>query len=335
MTVAIEIDSADKIYQSGKNAPLKAIDSLTLSIPAGQTVCLVGPNGAGKTTVLKLIGGLVKPTSGRVLVNGYDTVRERRQALQQVGVALEDAPGLDPRLTIWENLLRSAIRQGRSDPGPATRHALHEEAEKLLREFDLSERRDDVLDALSRGTNKVVTFACALVANPPILLLDGPTLGLDEQAERLVTTWMKHLRHDRQRTVVFTAHRLRLAYDLCDRVAVLSQGRLIADVAITKGLDLSQETYYQIKVKGHLRSQWIDWFEGMTVTSEGGETTITGVVADQAALHGLLVRIRDQGLPLLSITRIEPKLERLFTKQLQKETQEQDHQKPTITQPRR
>jgi ABC-2 type transport system ATP-binding protein len=312
MTVAIEIDSVDKVYRGGKNIPLKAVDSLTLSIPAGQMVCLVGPNGAGKTTVLKLIGGLLKPTSGRVRVNGYDTVRERQQAQRLVGLALEGAPALDRRLTIWENLIRSAVRQGRPDPGPATRRAFQEEAEKLLRDFDLSERRDEALDALSRGTRKIVTFACALVTDPPILLLDRPTLGLDEPAARLVTTWMKHLRQEQQKTVVFTAHELRLAYELCDRVALLSQGRLIADMAITKGLDLARETYYQIKVKGHLHSQWIDWFEGMTVTSEGGETTITGSVADQAALHGLLVRIRDLGLPLLSITRIEPQLERIL-----------------------
>ncbi|HYL42316.1 MAG TPA: ABC transporter ATP-binding protein [Ktedonobacteraceae bacterium] len=306
--VAIEIESLSKTYYKRNKSVTKAVDNLNLSVPAGQVFGFLGANGAGKTTTIKMICGLVTPTTGRVHVNGYDVAREHSMAMRQIGAVLEGTRNVYWRLTAWQNLLYFGRLKGCRGEGLKVR------AEQLLRELDLWERRNDSIRTFSRGMQQKVAIACALISDPPIILLDEPTLGLDYQASRTVKEWIAKLAHDQGKTVVLTTHQLDMAQSLCDRVAIIRKGQLLADQPLKDLLHLFHQEYYEIKVKGHLSSHETRWFDGLNICAENGDTILSGAIEDQEALHGHLTKVRDLSLPLLSISRMEPNLEDVFTR---------------------
>ena len=206
--VAIEIESLSKTYYKRNKSVTKAVDNLNLSVPAGHVFGFLGANGAGKTTTIKMICGLVTPTTGRVHVNGYDVAREHSMAMRQIGAVLEGTRNVYWRLTAWQNLLYFGRLKGCRGEGLKVR------AEQLLRELDLWERRNDSIRTFSRGMQQKVAIACALISDPPIILLDEPTLGLDYQASRTVKAWIAQLANDQGKTVVLTTHQVDMAQSL-------------------------------------------------------------------------------------------------------------------------
>jgi len=161
-----------------------------------------------------------------------------------------------------------------------------------------------------------VAITCALIADPPVVLLDEPTLGLDVQAARTVKELVRRLAREQGKTVVLTTHQLDMAQELCDRVAIISKGRIIANEPVEELLDLFSEEYYQIRVKGHLPTDTTSYFDGLTIEEENGNTILSGPIADQDVLHQILGRLHDLGLPLLSASRAERNLEEVFVRML-------------------
>lgn len=291
MAVAIKTESLDKTYGRAK-----AVADFSLSVPTGQVLGLLGTNGAGKTTLLKMIAGLLAPDEGSVHLNGYDLARERDKALQQVTAIVQGVCPLDERRSVWQNLAPTA-RVGTA---------------RLLHDFELWEGRNDPVGDLPHGFRQRAVLACALGTDSPILLLDEPVLRLDAHAARIAKTWIKKLAREQGRTIVVATCRLQLVQELGDRVVVMKGGRLAVDVPVSGALGLSMPATYRIKVKGVLDARWMTWFDGLSVTATQDETILSGSVADQPALHSLLIRIRDLGLPLVSVNRIEPDLEDLL-----------------------
>jgi ABC-2 type transport system ATP-binding protein len=304
--VAIEIDSLSKTYYKRNKPAVKAVEDLSLSVPTGQVFGFLGANGAGKTTTIKMICGLVLPTKGRICVNGYNVALERSMAMRQIGAVLEGTRNVYWRLSAWQNLIYFGQLKG------CRSIELQDRAEQLLRGLDLWERRDDRLRTFSRGMQQKVAIACALIADPPIILLDEPTLGLDIQASRTVKDWIAKLAREQGKTVILTTHQLDMAQALCDRVAIIRKGHLLADQPLVELLHLFHQEYYQIRVKGQLDSHHSSWFDGLHTCTENGDTILSGAIADQAALHSHLTKVYDLSLPLLSVTRIEPNLEDVF-----------------------
>jgi ABC-2 type transport system ATP-binding protein len=309
-TAAIEIISLSKMYGTRPKNTVQAVDNLNLSIPAGQIFGFLGTNGAGKTTTIKMLCGLVTPTAGQVRVNGYDVASSRSMAMRQIGVVLEGTRNVYWRLTAWENLMYFGHLKGRSGK------PLKERAEQLLRELDLWERRNDTVRTYSRGMQQKVAIACALVADPPIILLDEPTLGLDVHATRVMKEWIIKLAKEQGKTVVLTTHQLDIAQELCDRVAIMRKGRLVADQPLHELLHLFCQEHYQIRIKGDLDTRQAALFSGLALSSENGESVLAGAITDQAALHSYLNQLHDLSLPLLSVTRVEPDLEEIFVQLL-------------------
>jgi ABC-2 type transport system ATP-binding protein len=301
---AIEIDGLSKTYRPQATAPVHAVVHVTLSVPAGQVVGVLGPNAAGKTTLLKLIAGMVRPTAGHVQVQGHDVVRERALALRQLGVALQGSPQRRSQVSVWQHLLHWGERM---DVGGLE---LKVRATELLHELDLWERRDDPLHTYSSTMQRKVGLARALIADPPIVVFDEPTLELDERSAGTVHQWIADLAHERGKTVLLTTRHPHVASAICDRVVLMRQGRLVADLPAAELRMLLRSTQYQIRVKGQLGSQWSEWFDGLTVLPAGGdETILRGTIVDQAALHGLIGKVRDLALPLLAVTREELSLD--------------------------
>jgi ABC-2 type transport system ATP-binding protein len=310
---AFELTALSKVYDRSKERAVHAVENLSLSVPAGQVVGLLGPNGAGKTTTIKMMCGLVTPTSGRVHLNGYDVASERPMAVRQVGAVLEGARNVYWQLSAWQNLLYFGRLKGLS------RRLIVPRAEYLLHSLDLWERRHRAVGGFSRGMQQKVAIAAALITDPPILLLDEPTLGLDVQTARTVKDWIAQLAHEQDKTIVLTTHQLALAQELCDRVAIMHQGQLVTDLPVRALLDRFRQDTYEIRLGKPLEPAAAPWLTGFSVTSEDGQSRIRGPISDQTQLYDLLAQVRTQNLPLIAVEPVEPKLEDVFVQILKEE----------------
>ena len=309
---AIELEGLTKTFRRRGSAPVRAVVDLSLSIPRGQIFGFLGPNGAGKTTTIKMMCGVVIPDSGRVTLLGHDVRRNRGTAMRQIGAVLEGARTTYWRLSAMENLMYFGRLKG------VRGKYLKPRAERLLKELDLWERRNDDVKEFSRGMQQKVAISAALMSDPPIVLLDEPTLGLDVESAQTVREWISQLAKVENKTVLLTTHQLAMAQELCDRIAIINEGRLIADRTIGELLSLFRRDYYTIRVGGQFNGQG-SLPEGLILEQGDSETTISGDIADQNRLHQVLRCIRDEGLTILSVQRSEPSLEHIFVELLQED----------------
>jgi ABC-2 type transport system ATP-binding protein len=315
--VAIQLNDLKKVYKKrGGKDTITAVNSIDLEVKPGQIFGFLGPNGAGKTTTIKMACGLVTPTSGRILLNGHDVVKERSQAMRQIGAVLEGTRNVYWRLSAWNNVMYFGGLKGMSGK------ALKQRAEMLLRELDLWDRRKDSVRLFSRGMIQKVAIACALISDPSIVLLDEPTLGLDVQAARTVKSWIEKLAREKGKTVILTTHQLDMAQNLCDRIAIISKGSLVTNQPTHELLDIFRQEYYQIKIKGHLNGQKKALQSTLNITEENGTTILTGAIPNQNDLFRYLDMIRESGLPLISVQQTAPDLEEVFIKYTEQEDKE-------------
>ena len=198
-----------------------AVDALSLEVGTGEVFGLLGHNGAGKTTTVRALNGVVEPASGRMRVLGLDPLADG-PALRARTAVLTESATVDERLTGRETLLAFAGLYGVA-PGDAARRA-----EALLADVGLAGRGDDRVGGYSKGMRQRLALARALVHEPELLFLDEPTAGLDPAATRALHARVRGWRRERSRTVVICTHNLAEAQALCDRVAVLARGRLLA-----------------------------------------------------------------------------------------------------------
>jgi ABC-2 type transport system ATP-binding protein len=199
-----------------------AVDAITLTLEGGRLMGVLGPNGAGKTTLLRMLCALLAPTSGTVEVLGYDPSRQPQAVRARVGAVLGGDRSVYWRLTGRENLLYGAALHGIDGDVARTRAA------ELLRWVGLAERAHDLVEEYSTGMRLRLGIARALMHDPPLLILDEPTAGLDPHAARAIGAMLQDLCADGRRSVVAATHNMAEAERLCDVVAVLHQGRMIA-----------------------------------------------------------------------------------------------------------
>jgi ABC-2 type transport system ATP-binding protein len=199
----------------------RAVDDLSLEVPAGIVFGFLGPNGAGKTTTLRLLLGLIDPTQGRARVLGHDTQSDSAEIRARVGALLEH-PGLYERLSAYDNLEFYA-RVWRLT-GPERKARIQE----LLEHFGLWDRRDDMVGVWSRGMKQKLAVARALLSRPALVFLDEPTAGLDPVASSALRDDLATLVAREGVTVFLTTHHLAEAEKLCARVGVIRAGRLLA-----------------------------------------------------------------------------------------------------------
>ncbi|QBD75631.1 ABC transporter ATP-binding protein [Ktedonosporobacter rubrisoli] len=316
---AISITALSKHYRLAGKSVRKAVDQLDLSIAQGQIYGLLGANGAGKTTIIKMLCGLIIPTSGHIVINGYDLARERYRAVQQIGAVLEGTRNVYWRLSAWENLLYFGRLKG------CRERELRIRARQLLEELELWERRNSAVRTFSRGMQQKVAIACAVIADPSIVLLDEPTLGLDIQAARTVKDWVAKLAREQGKTVILTTHQLDIAQQLCERVAIMRHGQLLADQPLTHLLKYFREEHYQIRLRGQLSSEQAALFAPLNMSYADGESCLTGLIGNQAQLYRYLADIERLQLPLLAVQLLEPSLEEVFMRLLSAGKEVKDH----------
>jgi ABC-2 type transport system ATP-binding protein len=200
---------------------LTAVDKLDISVESGEIFGLLGPNGAGKTTTISMLCTILRPTSGTAKVNGFDIVKEARQVRKSIGIVFQD-PSVDDRLTGRENLYMHANLYGVPPSEQKTRIS------EVLRLVELEDRADDILRTYSGGMRRRLELARGLIHYPKVLFLDEPTLGLDPQTREHIWTYVRELKKKHDITVVLTTHYMDEADRLCDRIAIMDYGKIIA-----------------------------------------------------------------------------------------------------------
>ncbi len=216
MTSVITINQLTRCF---KETP--AVDQLSLEVHAGEIFGFLGHNGAGTTTTVRLLNGVIEPTSGSMRVLGFDPQVDGPKLRARTGV-LTETPSMDERLTAWDNLSIYADLYG--VPRGEVRRRINE----LLEEFDLADRAQEKVGGFSKGMKQRLALARALLHKPELLFLDEATSGLDPIATHHVNELIERMARRENRTVFMCTHNLVEAQKLCDRVAVLEHGRLVA-----------------------------------------------------------------------------------------------------------
>ncbi len=217
--IVISTKNLSKYY--GKNDEIKAVDNLNLEVYEGETFGLLGPNGAGKTTTVRLLNCIIKPSHGTAQVNGFDLIKDDIEVKRITGL-LAESPGLYEKLSAYEFLeFMGALYD-------VPEKILPNRIESLLKLFGLYHRKEHLLEGYSRGMKQKILIAAALIHDPPVLFLDEPTSTLDPRTALMVKNLIKGLSEKAGKTIFICSHILPIVEELCNRIGIIHNGKLIA-----------------------------------------------------------------------------------------------------------
>jgi sodium transport system ATP-binding protein len=237
----IEVIGLSKRFSQGRGKKarlVQAVDKVSWRAADACITGLLGPNGAGKTSTLRMIAALLPPDAGQIHVDDVDVLSQPREALARLGV-LSDARGLYPRLTARENIVYYGRLQGMSDQAASAR------ADQLAHVLDMSELLERRTEGFSQGEKMKTALARALVHNPPNIILDEPTNGLDVLATRALREALRRLRDDEGKCIVFSTHIMQEVERLCDQVVVIAHGRTVAEGTVPALLQRTGEKDFE------------------------------------------------------------------------------------------
>ena len=298
--VEISINNLSKTYDNGFNA----LKTVNLEIKKGEIFAMLGPNGAGKTTLISIICGIVKPSGGKVTVDGFDIIDDYRETRSKIGLVPQELT-LEQFETVFNNVSYSRGLYGKK-PNP-------EHIEKILKQLSLWDKKDQRLRQLSGGMKRRVLIAKALSHEPTILFLDEPTAGVDVELRQDMWKVVEELRKTGV-TIILTTHYIEEAEAIADRVGVINQGEII----------VVDETKELLKKMGHKKltvelqeqvneiPKSLDQYQ-LSLTNDNMALDYTyNVQAKQTGITTLLQDIKDAGLKLKDLKTEQSTLEKIF-----------------------
>jgi sodium transport system ATP-binding protein len=217
----IEARGLSKHFQDKKRGQIRAVDNVSFTCQPGKIYGLLGANGAGKTTTLRLLATILEPTDGTALVCGYDVVEQPEKVRANVGF-LSTATALYPRLSAQELVEYFGRLNGLDEA------TLKKRVDDIFNRLDMNGFRDRRCDKLSTGMKQKTSIARTLVHDPPVMIFDEPTLGLDVMTARTITAFIRECR-DRGKTVIFSTHVMSEVEKLCDVIGIIQSGKLLAE----------------------------------------------------------------------------------------------------------
>ncbi len=285
----------------------QAVRSIDLNIQPGELLALLGPNGAGKTTTVRMLGAILKPSSGQARVCGHDVVAEAQTVRGKVGL-LTEYPGLYGRMAALEYLDFFGSLLGLD---ARTRHA---RAELLLHQFGLWDARERKLDGYSKGMKQKIALVRALIHDPPVLFLDEPTTAMDPQSARTVRDAIGELRAA-DRSILLTTHNLSEAEVLADRIAIIRGGQIIAQGTIAElTRQLLGAPIYELRLAAPFpASTAAPLIAGMVTIEEQGEAALRYRCPDPQQINPqVLARLASAGLPVVALAEVPQRLEEVY-----------------------
>lgn len=303
---ALVVDSVTKRF--GGTDDVLAVDDVSFSVERGSVVGLLGPNGAGKTTLIKSVLGMVLPDEGSVQVFGSDVTGGRRAAYANVDAMLEGARNDYWRLTVRENLRYFATISGVNPNSVTARH------DRLLDRLGLAEHAETPVRKLSRGMKQKVSLASVLAGGAELVFLDEPTLGLDIESSRTLRKELKRLAREEGLTIFVSSHNMTVVEDVCDRVIVMSEGRVVADDTVERLLARADRDLVRIESPNvdERTIQLLDGEFGVEAVNQTADGQQIEVTASGDSLYDLMDALRDAGVQITSIDTVEPTLEDVF-----------------------
>ena len=299
--VAIEAKGLEKTYRgTRKTSPKQALKGIDLAIPRGSFFGLLGPNGAGKSTFINILGGLVVKTGGHASIWGFDIDADPRNARGAIGIVPQEL-NMDPFFSPWESLEMQAGFYGVPKAERRT--------EEILKAVGLWDKKDAYARTLSGGMKRRLLVAKALVHTPPVIVLDEPTAGVDVELRRQLWAYVKEL-HARGTTIVLTTHYLEEAQELCDTIAIINHGEVIACEPTPQILRRLDKRTLVIAPQIELATLPTG-FDGLDVTlRKDGALAIS--YASTQTVESLLERVKAAGVSIKDLKTEEPDLEDVF-----------------------
>lgn len=249
----IEFKELTKIYKLSKKQQQQlklkdttkiAVDNLSLKANDGEIFGLLGTNGAGKTTSLRCLATLLQPTRGSVLVNGYDTVKDSEEVRKRIGFLTNEIK-LDPQFSPRYLMGFFGKLRGMDE------ETINARRDELFERFQITEFQDKKIDELSTGMKQKAAIAVSLIHDPEIIIFDEPTSGLDIITARTVTDYLRELKKNKGKTIIMSTHIMSEAEKLCDRIAIIINGKLtaqgtIAEILETTGQRDLEDAFFQL-----------------------------------------------------------------------------------------
>lgn len=304
---AIDVDGLELTYADGT----VAVDGIDMTVPEGEFFGFLGPNGAGKTTTIKVFATLLSPTDGTVRINGFDTRSDSRKVRESIGYMAQET-SIDPELTAEENIRFACQAYG------VPRGEQAERVDELLDLVDLADVADKRAEEFSGGMKKRLDAATALVHRPPLVFLDEPTTGLDPKARNRLWEYFERI-NDLGTTIFLTTQYLEEADQLCDRLAVILDGEIVADGSPSElkrevggeVLDVELEGGSAVRERAAAIAREFDAFADASVDETEKGVSVT---AETAREHGtdLLVALRDADVTVTGFNIRAPTLDDVF-----------------------
>jgi ABC-2 type transport system ATP-binding protein len=286
-----------------------AVGAVSIEVRRGEVFGLLGPNGAGKTTLVRMLTTLLPPTEGNATVAGEDVVRHPRRVRERIGV-IPQALTSDLDLTGWENI--DIYGQFYSVP----RRERRQRAQRLLEMVGLRERANDLVATYSGGMRRRLEIARGLIHSPEVLFLDEPTIGLDPQSRRAVWDLLEALRKESEITISLTTHYMDEAEQLCDRIAIVDRGKIIAldtPIGLKRGVEGSDRVELEVDRDGERVAQALESESYLREVIASGEGRITLSTDDGAhILPRLIERVEAAGAHVKSVSVHKLSLEDVF-----------------------
>ncbi|HOO54924.1 MAG TPA: ATP-binding cassette domain-containing protein [Methanothrix sp.] len=287
-----------------------AVDGVDLRIEKGELFGLLGPNGAGKSTIIKMLTTMLRPSAGGATVWGFDIGRERDAVRNSIGVVFQD-PSVDSQLSGRENLDFHGRMYGMDKKTRAERVA------EVLELVDLTEKADVLMEDYSGGMQRRLEIARGLMHHPHVLFLDEPTLGLDAQTRRYIWRYILKMNQEEGVTVVLTTHYMEEADHLCERVAIIDQGKIVALDTPENLKDLIGADIVTLEMDDGVTDEQIEAFskfEGVEAVDRSGSTLNLSVDRGESRIPEIVLGACRVGVKIRSVSMHEPTLEDVFLK---------------------
>ena len=299
---AIEAEGLEKVYAaSGKMPEKRALKSIDLKVPRGQIFGLLGPNGAGKSTFINILAGLVTKTGGKAKIWGMDIDQHPRASRAAIGVVNQEIT-MDPFFTPEEALELQAGFYGVPKGERRT--------DEILEAVGLLDKRDAYVRQLSGGMKRRLMVAQALVHNPPVLILDEPTAGVDVELRRSLWQYVRRL-HDAGTTIILTTHYLEEAEELCDQIAIVNHGEIIACEPTSQLLKRLDQRILRVTPREPLNAipESLSHLDAKLLNSGDLEIAYRN---SETGIGRLLEQVREAGVGVADLSTDQPNLEDVF-----------------------